>query len=275
MLKMVVTDLDGTLLNSDAIIDLPNLETLIWLGQMGIIRTIATGRSPYSLSKVIPDNFPIDYIIFSSGAGVIRWKDKQIFNSRLLSQFEVQTVVDELITHSVDFMVHEPIPNNHCFLYHLKNEDNLDFYRRIEVYRAFCRPFISGVEFPNGATQIIVVLPNDTELFSVLSRKFPKLKVLRTTSPLDGSSIWMEIFPFDISKAYGIKWICNSEIKCNISEVVSIGNDFNDLDMLEATGLSYVVANSPYELRKAFRVVPSNDECGFSIAAKDAFSILQ
>jgi hydroxymethylpyrimidine pyrophosphatase-like HAD family hydrolase len=275
MLKMVVTDLDGTLLNSDAITDAPNLETLQWLGQMGIVRTIATGRSPYSIGKVIPDDFPIDYIIFSSGAGVIRWSDKQILNPRLLSQFEVQGVVAELISHNVDFMVHEPIPNNHCFLYHLKNNSNLDFFRRIEVYRAFCRPFISGVEFPNGATQIIVVLPNDTELFSVLSRKFPGLKVIRTTSPLDGLSIWMEIFPIDISKAYGINWLCNCEIKCNISDVVSIGNDFNDLDMLEATGLSYVVANSPYELREAFKVVPSNDEYGFSIAVKDALSILQ
>lgn len=275
MLKMVVTDLDGTLLNSDAIAEKPVLETLFSLGEMGIVRTIATGRSLYSINKVLSDDFPIDYIIFSSGAGVIRWRDKQILNSRLLYQHEVQSVVDDLITHGIDFMVHEPIPHNHCFLYHSTNNENSDFDRRIETYRAFCRPYISGIEFPNGATQIIAVLPNDTELFTQLSSKFPTLKVIRTTSPSDGVSIWMEIFPLDVSKAYGINWLCGEEVKCNINEVIAIGNDFNDLDMLDFIELSYVVSNAPEELKNHYKVVPSNNEYGFNFAVKDALTNLR
>ena len=275
MLKMIVTDLDGTLLNSCSRVDRPNINTLLNLGKMGIVRTIATGRSPYSVSKVLSDDFPIDYVIFSSGAGIIRWSDKQIVHSRLLDQHEVQSIVENLIAHDVNFMVHDPIPHNHCFLYYSTEQENPDFRRRIEAYSAFCQPFISGIDFPNGATQIIAVLPNDAEFFTQLSKKFPELKVIRTTSPLDGVSIWMEIFPIDVSKAYGINWLCNEELKCSINEVASIGNDFNDLDMLDLTKLSYVVANAPDELKNYYRVVPSNDEFGFSVAVKDALATLQ
>jgi Cof subfamily protein (haloacid dehalogenase superfamily) len=274
MLKMVVTDIDGTLLNSDAKVDDSALETLNALKELNVVRVLATGRSPYSISKVIPDDFPVDYIIFSSGAGIIHWGSKQIIHSRILGEADVQTVVKELINHKVDFMVHEPIPHNHCFLYHSSNEDNPDFYRRIDVYRAYCRPYIPGIDFPNGATQIISVLPMDTELFAYLSDKFPQLKVIRTTSPLDGKSIWMEIFPIDVSKAYGISWLLNNEVKFSNEEVISIGNDFNDLDMLEFTKLSYVVANSPDELKSKYNVVPSNDEHGFSVAVNEAISTL-
>jgi hydroxymethylpyrimidine pyrophosphatase-like HAD family hydrolase len=181
----------------------------------------------------------------------------------------VQEVVSDLIAHNIDFMIHEPIPHNHCFLYHSTNHSNPDFFRRIEVYQKFCQPYIPGVEFPNGATQLIAVLPNNPELFSELSQKFPNLKVIRTTSPLDGKSIWMEIFPVDVSKAYGINWICNNIIGCKPSDVVVIGNDFNDLDMLEFTSHAFVVENAPNELKSIYQVVPSNDQDGFSAAVKE------
>ncbi len=269
MIKMLVTDLDGTLLNSNGVTSVENLITLKELDDKGITRVIATGRSLYSISKVISDDFPVDYIIFSSGAGIIKWSDKQILHSRLLEKADVQEVVSDLIAHNIDFMIHEPIPHNHCFLYHATSQSNPDFFRRIEVYQKFCQPYIPGIEFPNGATQLIAVLPNNPELFSELSLKFPNLKVIRTTSPLDGQSIWMEIFPVDVSKAYGINWLCNNIIGCKPSDVVVIGNDFNDLDMLEFTRHAFVVENAPNELKSIYRVVPSNDQDGFSAAVKE------
>lgn len=270
MVKMVVTDLDGTLLNSKGLVDKPNLETLNRLGEIGIARVIATGRSPFSVEKVIPNDFPVDYIVFSSGAGTIRWIDKQIMHERHLSQVETQRVINEFINLKVDFMVHDPIPHNHCFLYHSNNIENPDFFRRIEVYSSFCQPYIPGIEYPNGATQLIAVLPNNPRLFNSISTKFPELKVIRTTSPLDGDSIWMEVFPKDVSKAYGITWLCKNEVNCSINDVIAIGNDFNDLDMLELIENSYVVSNAPSELKTRFLLVSSNNDFGFSEAVNHA-----
>ena len=72
MNKMVVTDLDGTLLNAQGVISEPELLTLKKLGNEGYCRVIATGRSLYSIRKTLAfDQLPVDYLIFSSGSGII------------------------------------------------------------------------------------------------------------------------------------------------------------------------------------------------------------
>lgn len=264
---MVVTDLDGTLLNSRGKVSSTDIDTLFRLGESGVVRAIATGRSPYSFSKVIPTDFPIDYLIFSSGAGMLEWGTNKILYTTEIPAAQVQSIVDELIAHEVDFMVHEPIPANHRFLYHQSGNHNPDFLHRIELYRPFCQPYIPGVAYDSAATQLLAVLPHDVEWFEVLSGKFPTLKVIRATSPLDGHSIWMEIFRSDVSKAFGINWLC-SRLGIEKDEVLTLGNDFNDLDMLCSFENSFVVENAPEELKSTFRVVKSNNESGFSDAVE-------
>lgn len=262
---MVVTDLDGTLLNSQGQVSSTDIDTLSRLGEIGVVRAIATGRSPYSFSKVISSGFPIDYLIFSSGAGALEWATNTILYTTEIPAEQVQSIVDELIAHKVDFMVHEPIPANHRFLYHQSGNHNPDFLNRIEIYRPFCQPYIPGVAYGSAATQLLAVLPHDVEWFEMLRGKFPTLKVIRATSPLDGHSIWMEIFRRDVSKAYGISWLCQ-KLGIENDVVLTLGNDFNDLDMLGSFTNSFVVANAPEELKSRFSVVKSNNESGFSDA---------
>ena len=66
---MVITDLDGTLLNSGRIVSPENRRALERLGELGVVRVIATGRSLFSFNKVIERDFPVDYLLFSSGGG--------------------------------------------------------------------------------------------------------------------------------------------------------------------------------------------------------------
>ena len=265
--RMVVTDLDGTLLNTQGHVSSTDTDTLIKLGERGVVRAVATGRSPYSFSKVIPSDFPIDYLIFSSGAGTLEWATNTILYTTEISAEQVQSIVDELIAHKVDFMVHEPIPANHRFLYHQSGNHNPDFLHRIDIYRPFCQPFIPGVTYDSAATQILAVLPFDVEWFEALKGKFPTLQVSRATSPLDGHSIWMEIFRSDVSKAFGINWLC-SKLGIEKDEVLTLVNDFNDLDMLGSFENSFVVENAPEELKSTFSVVKSNNESGFSDAVE-------
>jgi hypothetical protein len=47
---------------------------------------------------------------------------------------------------------------------------------------------------------------------------------------------------------------------------MGIGNDFNDLDLLEFTNFSYLVENGPPELKKRFLQAASNEESAFARA---------
>lgn len=272
MVRMVVTDLDGTLLSSNSDYSAKNLSILHDLGTRGVIRVIATGRSPYSADKVIPNNFPIDYLIFSSGAGIIRWSDKSIVYANELNAIKVQGIIDVLVNQNVDFMVHEPIPQNHIFHYYFSGSSNPDFDRRLSVYKDFSSPLILGVPYPDSATQIIAVLPPKPELFYSLEGKLSGVKIIRATSPLDGESIWMEVFPEGISKGHSVDWLCKFLGNIQPNEILAIGNDYNDLDLLNYSTNSYLVANAPDELKSKFNVVASNDESGFAEAVEKVIS---
>jgi hydroxymethylpyrimidine pyrophosphatase-like HAD family hydrolase len=69
---LFVTDLDGTLLRSDRTFAPSDVAALRRLGERGVVRVLATGRSLYSFAKVGAAAAPIDYLVFSTGAGMAR-----------------------------------------------------------------------------------------------------------------------------------------------------------------------------------------------------------
>ena len=175
-LKIVITDLDGTLLNDNREVSLEDMKSLFWLGEKNIVRVIATGRNFFSVSKVLKDNFPIDYLIFSSGAGVYDWKNKILIYSQYLPDHEVEQISKILINHQVDFMIHEIIPKNHKFVFHRSDNHNPDFERRIQVYKDFAIELNPATEKYDHACQIIAVFPNNVDLFDNIQRKFNDVK---------------------------------------------------------------------------------------------------
>ena len=66
-LKMVVTDLDGTLLQNDHSISEEDLETLNLLGELGICRVAATGRNLFKVRLALTPADPFDYVITVCG----------------------------------------------------------------------------------------------------------------------------------------------------------------------------------------------------------------
>lgn len=264
---IVISDLDGTLLPSQGIISDQNIDTLAHLKSLNITRVIATGRTLYSALAVLPAQFPIDYLIFSSGAGIMDWKSKEIIYSQKLDADEVLQIATILMDHQIDFMIQEPIPANHQFWYFQTGNKNPDFSRRLNLYKQFATPIGTIEDTHRDACQFLVILPNKVDLFNSLKEKFSDIKIIRATSPLDHQSIWMEIFPKHISKGHGCEWLCQS-IGVPSSQSVGIGNDYNDIDLLEWCKHSYVVGNAPSELKAKYLLTSSDIENGFTQAVK-------
>lgn len=266
-IKIVVTDLDGTILPSNGNISKKSYDTLLQLKDRNITRVIATGRNLYSAMSVLPTDFPIDYLIFSSGAGIMNWATKELIYSQHIEASEVQDLSEILIDHEVDFMILDPIPLNHQFCYYQTGNKNPDFDRRLAIYKQFARPIGHLSDTKQDGCQILAILPNKLDWFEELKTKFKDIKIIRATSPLDHESIWMEIFPEHISKGQGCQWLCN-QLKIKASESFVIGNDYNDIDLLEWGEHSFVVANAPKELVKKYRVTASVSDDGFAKSVK-------
>jgi hydroxymethylpyrimidine pyrophosphatase-like HAD family hydrolase len=107
-----------------------------------------------------------------------------------------------------------------------------------------------------------------------MKTRFSHLNIIRTTSPIDGRHVWIEVFPAGVSKGRAASWLCNT-LNIAREKTMSIGNDYNDLAMLEWTRYAYAVANSPADLRCRFSPAPANDSDGFTAAVKHWLNVSQ
>jgi len=266
---IIFTDLDGTLLNSNQEISNEDYETLQHLGNKSIIRVVATGRHIVSAKKVLQYGFPIDYIIFSTGAGILNWKTNEVIYKTWLEKSKVQAIADILLKNNVCFSVHNQIPDDHCYFYKTPSFVP-DFEERNKNYRDYISELHSHEQLNDSSRFIVILSPDynefvklETELYS----KIQNIKIIRASSPINGTNIWLEIYPEYVSKGLTAKWLCDY-LNIDYSKTAGIGNDYNDIELLDFTAKSFLVENAPNELKSKYLIAKSNNNSGFSDAVK-------
>jgi Cof subfamily protein (haloacid dehalogenase superfamily) len=256
-IKMILTDLDGTLLNHDKKIGLEDLCTLQSLGQSGIVRVFATGRNLFSANNVLSDDCPFDYLVFSAGAGIMNWKTKEILFQSVILNNDVHEIEKILKNLNLNFSIQLPIPNNHKYFYHKGNSFVADFESRNSIYKDY--NYVLNGSYPHDtATQFIVILNHEHEIQPIIEN-ITGFKVMRATSPIDGKSVWIEIFSEGISKASGGQFLC-SMLNISQKETLGIGNDYNDIDMLNWTARSFIVSNAPEAIKNMYLQCTDNQD---------------
>ncbi|HKE93214.1 MAG TPA: HAD family hydrolase [Povalibacter sp.] len=257
MPHLLVCDLDGTLLMRGEPFRPGDVRALEVLGANGVVRAIATGRALATARKVISADFPIDYLIFSSGAGILDWHSQELLVSHTLQPDETELAVRAFLGHDLDFMLHAPIPTQHIFHFHRTGNPNPDFERRLARYAADGRILDhSGARRP--ASQLLAVSPHGDpdEPFATLRQELSQLSVIRATSPLDGHSMWIEAFAPGVSKSQAAAWIAHTR-DITREAAWAIGNDYNDWDLLRWAGRAAVIHDAPAAMRSEFTAVNS------------------
>lgn len=265
MVKAIIVDLDGTILpNRKRRISPANEAALEEAARHGIARILATGRSPYSLYRVLPQGLPIDYMVFSSGAGIMRWSDKAILHKRELSPADTQKIAALLWKYDLNFTIQSHIPDNHYFIYRQTKQPHEDFRRRVEDYPGFSSPVTSLEEIRDGGTQFLAILDSSQlRLFQELQERLPEYSVIRATSPIDKQAIWTEIFAPGVNKGASCQLLLE-RLGLSFQDCAGLGNDYNDVDFLSRCRHPFVVANAPEELRRRFPSVTADTDDGLA-----------
>jgi HAD superfamily hydrolase (TIGR01484 family) len=266
---IVATDLDGTLLTGASVCSEKNLAMLEALGRLPALRVVATGRSLYSVRKTLPPEFPIDVLVFSSGAGIWDWKKDSLIEQNIMNRDSALEVAETLKRNHLSFMAHHPIPENHRFWFFENLDLPPDFQRRCEMHGELASRWHG--DFPQeGVTQFIVMVrtANAAEQLVRLRELIPHLSVVRATSPWNPEITWLEVFPKGISKGHALSWIVD-RYGWSALPTFGLGNDFNDIELLDWASDGFVVANAPEELLKKYLNAPDNESDGFFYAVTD------
>ena len=270
---LVATDLDGTLLGPDHALGTRDAAALRALGRAGVVRVVATGRSLHAAERVLDRGFPIDYLAASSGAGIVDWRSGRILHTHRFEARGARRAAEVLTRLGVDFMAHSPVPDDHRFRFVRARPANPDFERRVGRYGEFATPWREGKAargpgagadaMPEACQFVAILLPGEWALFERLSAALPGFAVVRSTSPLDGRSLWAEVRPPGVGKAAAVAWLAGRH-RLDAKRTAAVGNDYNDSDLLGWSANPFVVGNAAAELRERFRVVSPNDAGGFS-----------
>ncbi|WP_457553169.1 HAD family hydrolase [Desulfobacula sp.] len=275
--KLFITDFDGTLLTDDKTISYEDIQTLEILRQKKIITAIATGRSFYSFDKALKSIgmaggaccLPIDYVIFSTGAGIMEFPGGRVIHQKSVPSSKIPKVTDYLDHLKLDYMIHKAIPDTRHFLYKSFGKDNPDFYARLALYKEYAVPLVDGNCHYEKATEVLAIIPGlvNSDLLKMMKKQLSGFSVIHATSPIDHQSSWIEIFHRDVSKSHAASWLVK-RLGLGPKDVLAVGNDYNDQDLLAWSGKGFVVENAPESLKQIYKTVSSNNLCGVSDAVQ-------
>jgi Cof subfamily protein (haloacid dehalogenase superfamily) len=274
---LFVTDLDGTLLNDERTVSEEDLETLHRLREKGDVVAAATGRSLYSFERALAHMeteigpLPLDFLIFSTGAGIQAFTSKEILRHRSIARPDLMRITAWFERNSLDYMVHKAIPDTHHFLFRSHGRDNPDFFQRISLYQPFAVPMTPDTPVFEFATQVLAIMPPAVSLAQVdwIQKELSDFSVVHATSPLDHRSAWIEVFHPRVSKSIAAAWLAR-HLSIPVSRVVAVGNDYNDQDLLAWAGQAFWVANAAPALKSGIRLTASNNHSGVTLAARQA-----
>lgn len=268
---LIVSDLDGTLLSKKTPLSELNRRSFERARNLGGVCAIATGRSLLGVTEELEETFPIDYLIFSSGAGIYDWQDKKLIHQRNLDRGQVETVHNYLQglsrEFSLDFTIQLEAPDTHQFLFTPENPENSDFVARLRYHQNHGTPLNTN-NLPRSASEFIIIQPphiGSTVFERVKNDLGNSFNVVRATSPIDTQSVWIEVFHLEASKGNAADWVRRRH-GLSLDHTCALGNDYNDLQLLSWAKNPLVVGDAAPELLVQFESVANHSESALAQA---------
>lgn len=244
MHKIIVTDLDNTLLNSRKEVTPYSAQILRKCQEKGILTAFATAR-PERATAGFRTLFQPDYIISDNGA-TISCNGKIIFYNPIAPD-----ITNTLLTalSSMKNVLCITAEAGDC-LYINQKDKFIDPENWNLVYHDFtCKLDAEVCKFSIQYTNI-------DEIHQLISR-YPGLH-LYTNSNED----WCQVMEQKSTKFNAIQYIA-AKSNISIEDVLAFGDDYNDVEMLSKCGTGVAVANANEEARKqADFICESNDNDG-------------
>lgn len=262
--KLIMTDLDGTLFKNDhESISERNVNALKKAQEKGIKICIATGRTKSLIFDAVALVPFADYIITSNGAVTYDAKTDEIITSQLLSAEKSKKVFEIINAHS---LTHEIYFEGECFLdgYSAKlyNYGNISaHYLKVLKDKANVVPNLSEHIGEKGVEKINIMHVVGDE-FQEIKDSFLNIGGIYVTSSIPEN---LEMNNINANKGYALSALCRI-LNISENEVMAFGDSGNDCEMLRTAGYSFATANAWDEAKKAAKSVTlSNEDDGVAV----------
>ena len=253
--KMLVLDMDDTLLTDDHKISDLNKKVLLQAQAKGVYVVLASGRptsAMTSYAKELELDLNDSYIISFNGAIISQAKDDHVLFEQKLTVEQIHDLYDYSVktkTHIITYLDDEIISETDSEYIEVEKEITRMAHRKVANFKDYIdRPAVKCILLENPV--YLKTVEND------LIEAMPHLSVSMS------KPFFLEAAQQGIDKAASLKLLAE-KLNIHQSEIIAVGNAGNDLTMIEYAGLGVWVDNVTPELRdRANVIVASNNNDG-------------
>ncbi len=280
MYKLMAIDLDGTLLNTYGEVSEKTREALIKAKNNGTEVVLASGR-PISSTESLAIELGVDnYLISGNGAAVYDIQNQKVIYDRFLTKEQVLRIAKLCEENSFFYNVYteeEVIAsslNYNVLFYHKEN------VKKIEEKRTHINVVQNIAEYieQSGKDKFLKITVCDESQFifnSIMKRLkeiegidvlevayMSRKKIKSGTDDVDIQYFYTEITNQNVNKWSAIEYLLD-KLQIQKEEVIAIGDNVNDKEMIENAGLGVVMGNSNPKMKEiANEIVADNNSEG-------------
>lgn len=289
MYRLVAIDLDGTMLNQYGIITEETKDVIKKVQEKNIEVIIASGRAINSVKNFSKEINSQNYFISGNGAITYDIQNDKILYENILSKQKVLQIIKVCEENSIYYNVYTENgiiakSLNYNTLYYYK--DNLSKPEENQTHINIVENVYEYIEQREEKILKIMICDEHQSVFNSIIRKLKEISQIEVLEVSHMSrkiikqgteEIKLEYFYTEVSAQNVDKWnaIENLIKILGISkeEVVAIGDNANDLKMIQNAGLGIAMGESaPYIKQSADKVALGNDENGVAQALEEIFN---
>jgi Cof subfamily protein (haloacid dehalogenase superfamily) len=267
MIRLLALDIDGTILDSEGRIPDANRGAIAAAIDAGVEVVLATGRR-YDFARPIFERLPAPLTLILSNGAIVKTRDGETLMRRLLPQDVARDVLARMPAWRESAAVVFDRPREGQVVFEAIDWEHPRHHR----FFASNRPFLSEVAPLEACLTEDPIQVMFSGGCADMRGVFDELRA----APLDCSVALTEYEHRDISLVDIVRAGCSKgstlhrwsgEQGLDRTEVMAIGDNLNDLQMLEFAGTPVVMGNGLAELKsRGWAVTASNDEAGVARA---------
>ena len=273
-IRLLATDIDGTLLNPQFQISDGDLAALRRVNAAGIEVVLVTGRR-HTFALPIAKQLGFDLWLISSNGAVTRSLSGESFHRDLMPAETCRQLCGAM----------QEFRGNTVLTFDSEKKGALVLERLDEVgasIRRWLEKNMEYIEFVVPIENALVRDPVQAMFCGTMSRMSNalqaigqaglegKVTILRTEYPARDLSM-IDVLTAECSKGHALeRWAAHRGYRRD--EVMAVGDNHNDVEMLEFAGHPVIMGNACEELRgRGWKVTLGNDACGVAAAVEAVF----
>jgi len=266
LIKLVLIDIDGTLVRDDKTLPAENEEAIKEALQSGVLVTLVTGRN-YGAAKEIIDKLQLDVpVVLQNGAFIYRPYSGEVIRKVGLTGDVAKRVIHLCRQEGTFYILYRDFLMQKDMLIDQDYDGPFSMYLKRNAVRLDRVEDVTS--FISGEVAEVALLGNEDRILRVLRQlgDGDNFTVIKSLTREDEA--FYEIFGPKVGKGEALNYLCQ-HFGVSPEEVMFIGDAYNDIDIMPLVGFPVAMGNAVEEVKKfAKAVTKSNNEGGVAWAIR-------